>query len=107
MRTKYRTVSLDGHHEFLQYEAEATNLFLRLIGITKQWKNVPRPYFHRKYGRTSLLECLTTVNSRMDSLTMFVSRYPDINDYLKVYEERQAELEAEVAREKLQTRYFD
>lgn len=112
MKTNYRTVS-NGSWETLQYEAEVTNLFWRLFGFTKEWRDVPRPYYHRAYGRR-LSPGNLYVNSMQDDLEEFVRQQPDINEYLKIYEEKQAGLEAEVARHKAElkarrsiVRYFD
>lgn len=114
MKTKYRAVS-NGHWELLQYEAEVTNLFKRLFGCTKEWRYVPRAYYHKTYGRgLDSTGFDTRVNSLKNDLEWFVQAYPDITEYFKVFEAEQALLEAEVAAERAETearksniRYFE
>lgn len=115
MKTKYRIIN-NGYWDILQYEAEVTNLFWRLLGYTKEWRYIPRPYYDKLYGRTDIAGtgANTLVNSLRQSLNDFVEQYPYIDEYFSVFNEEQKELEEQVAfdienREtrKSKIRYFD
>lgn len=108
MKTKYRTIN-NGYWELLQYE--------HVYKVTKgfwwwkkevekvDWYYVPRPYYDETYGRYDSIGSEKYVNSLKNNLEFFVKEYPDINEYLKMYEEQQALLEAAAQQKNERRRY--
>lgn len=87
-KTKYRTVS-NGHWDYLQYLVVKKFLWIKY----DEWHYVPKPYYRTFTGREDPNGSYTLLNSLYDNLDDFMNKYPYIDEYLKIYETKQAELE--------------
>lgn len=87
-KTKYRTIS-NGHWDFLQYLVIKKFLWIKI----EEWHYVPKPFYRTFSGRPDSIESNTHINSLNDYPSDFVNKYPYIDEYLKIYETEQAELE--------------
>lgn len=95
-KTKYRTIS-NGHWNFLQYLVVKKFLWFKF----DEWNYVPTPYYDIIWGRD--LDSTGSdrfINSLHHDIEEFVNKYPYIDEYLKIYESKQAVLEAEVRKER-------
>lgn len=93
-KTKYRTVS-NGHWDYLQYLVVKKFLCFKF----EEWNYIPKPYYNTFTGRSDPNGSHTLLNSLYDNPEGFMNKYPYIDEYLKIYEARQAELEAEANKE--------
>lgn len=114
MKTKYRTIN-NGYYDILQYQVKSPPKWWQ-FSSKLEWEYVPRPFFHKVYGRASYLpgiEAIVNISSFKDNLEEFVAKYPNINEYWSVFDKEQAALEAKAAEQdqeittnKLKVRYF-